>query len=82
MNRVMFQEYETTRALLRCAAGASDLCEKEYGIVVRTEDLQKFLKGRMLAQDSFPYLTAAERELFISQTCGHCFATIFPPEED
>jgi heterodisulfide reductase subunit C len=45
------------------------------------EDYYAFQHGTF-AQVAFPYLTAAERELLISQTCGPCFDKMFPEEDD
>lgn len=33
--------------------------------------------NRRHIQDIFPYLTAAEREMFLTRICGACFDTIF-----
>jgi hypothetical protein len=36
----------------------------------------------MYAQDAFPHLTADERELLISGTCGSCFNAMFPEDDE
>jgi hypothetical protein len=39
-------------------------------------------EGGALIQDALGYLTADERELLISGTCGACFDNMFPPEPE
>tara|TARA_B100000749_G_C18156894_1_gene354210 strand:- start:253 stop:459 length:207 start_codon:yes stop_codon:yes gene_type:complete len=36
-------------------------------------------EGGAAIQDALDYLTADERELLISGTCGACFDNMFPP---
>ena len=60
-----------------CQAG----CGKRYTFDIDPEDYYKFRNG-MFAQHAFPYLTADQRELMVSQTCGECFDRMFPPDED
>lgn len=48
-------------------------CGDHHKVEVSFEDLvEKYLKGA-LVQEAFPYLTASERELIISDTCGMCY---------
>lgn len=54
----------------KCACGRVEV------LMVRNEDYNAWLAGD-LVQFAFPYLTAAERELFISRTCGECWKTLF-----
>ena len=35
-----------------------------------------------LIQDAMPYLSADDRELLISGTCGACFDKMFPPDPE
>ena len=54
------------------------VCKKEYTLKVRFEDYLRFDSPyRPHIQDIFPYLTPAERELLISQTCNECWHKIF-----
>ena len=54
------------------------VCKKEYTLRVRFEDYIKFdSPNRPHIQDIFPYLTSAERELLISQTCDECWQKMF-----
>lgn len=60
-----------------CQAG----CGVRYTFNIDPEDYYAFQHGTF-AQDAFPYLTADQRELLISQTCGNCFNRMFPPDEE
>jgi DNA-directed RNA polymerase subunit RPC12/RpoP len=35
-----------------------------------------------LIQDAFPYLTAGQRELMLSNTCDTCWNKFFPEDDD
>jgi len=48
------------------------MCNSTHTIMVTDVDVENWQDG-MFAQDAFPYLTADERELIISQTCGPCW---------
>ena len=52
-------------------------CNNKSIIVVKTADMQAWEDGKFI-QDAMPYLTAGERELLISATCGDCFDKFFP----
>lgn len=56
-------------------------CFVRYTFNIDPEDYYAFRRGTF-AQDAFPYLSAGERELMVSQTCDSCFNEMFPPEED
>lgn len=47
-------------------------CKRSFDISVNPEDVKNWKNG-MLIQQAMPYLTADERELLISGTCGECF---------
>jgi hypothetical protein len=57
-------------------------CGCRYSIIYNRQDMLDWLSGSGYIQDLMPYLSAAERELLISQTCGICFDKIFPPSID
>jgi hypothetical protein len=57
------------------------ICHKSYLIAADPYDLADWRNGKYI-QDAMPYLSAAERELFISKTCEPCFDDLFPEEED
>lgn len=61
-------------------------CHKRYLIKVKNEDYEEYQSPncQRSIQQIFPYLSPAERELFISGICGECFDKIFnsEPEED
>lgn len=56
----------------RCA-----LCGKVVAVRVDPEDIERW-RGGTFVQDAFPYLTADERELLISGTCGDCWSLLCP----
>lgn len=58
-------------------------CGKDTKVLVAVEDFNEFWQPhRRKIQDLFPYLTDAERELFISATCEECFNKMFPMDEE
>ena len=53
-------------------------CKKTFELKVRFEDYVEYLTpNRKHIQDIFPYLTPAERELLISNTCEECWNEMF-----
>ena len=57
--------------LLQC-----DKCKEPQWFSCIKKDLDAWCEGKFI-QDAMPYLSAAERELLISGTCGSCFAIMF-----
>lgn len=58
-------------------------CKREFTVKVRVEDYIKFdMPNRPMIQDIFPYLTAGERELLLTQTCQECWDNMFKFLED
>jgi hypothetical protein len=51
-------------------------CHKQYGVQVRPQDVERWKQGELI-QNALPYLTDAERELFLSGICGPCFDRMF-----
>lgn len=58
------------------------LCSTVYTIIYNREDMINWLSGQSFIQDSMPYLSASEREILISGTCGECFDKMFPQDLD
>jgi len=64
--------------VMRCC-----VCRRWVALRVDHDDLELFLSG-VLVQDAFtnengaPYLSPAERELFISACCGSCWDSLCP----
>lgn len=56
-----------------------NICGVSYSILYNREDMIDWLAGKDFIQELMPYLSAAERELLISGTCGSCFDKMFPP---
>jgi hypothetical protein len=56
-----------------------EMCGQYYTIFYNREDMISWLSGSLPIQEAMPYLTAGERELFISGTCSTCFDFLFPP---
>lgn len=59
-----------------------NICGNVHTIIYNREDMIDWLSGQAYIQDTMPYLSAAERELLISGTCGSCFDKMFPPSLD
>jgi hypothetical protein len=51
-------------------------CGKKVTMTVRIEDVAKRANG-MKVQDAFPYLSPAQREMFITGICGDCWNEMF-----
>lgn len=56
-------------------------CGGQHEFQVRDEDMRRYESGELI-QREFPYLSAGQRELMISQTCETCFEEMFPEEDD
>ena len=52
-------------------------CKVNYTILVNKNDMMLWLTDQGYAQDLMPYLSAVEREMIISGTCGKCWAKLF-----
>jgi hypothetical protein len=48
-------------------------------MLVNSKDLSDWKSEKKYIQDAMPYLSAGEREILISKTCGECFDKMFPP---
>lgn len=57
------------------------VCDTKHTVMVTDVDVADWQGGKF-AQDAFPYLTADERELIMSQTCGVCWDKQFPEIEE
>ena len=55
-------------------------CGTEYNLEVNEADWEKWNQGKCFIQDCFPYLTASDRELIISNTCPKCWDKMWPEE--
>lgn len=51
-------------------------CGYEEVVSVNKSDLNSWISGTMI-QKAMPYLTASQRELFISETCDKCWNNLF-----
>ncbi|PHE64344.1 hypothetical protein COF68_05750 [Bacillus toyonensis] len=51
-------------------------CKKDKELEVTAEGYKKYEKGAKIIE-AFPELSAADRELLISQTCGDCWDKMF-----
>ena len=52
------------------------ICGDNQRIHVFPDDVTDWQNGKLI-QDAMPYLSADERELIISGTCGKCFDEMF-----
>lgn len=57
-------------------------CGTEYILWVNEQDFLDWTSGVGYIQDKLPYLSADERELLISGTCGACWTRMFGSIED
>lgn len=57
------------------------LCRRVHTLTVGQTDVMDWKDGAFI-QDVMPYLTAEQRELLISRTCGPCFIKIFGDDPD
>ena len=58
------------------------LCHQEYNILANEQDVFDWLTNAKYIQDALDYLSPAEREMFISETCGSCWKTLYGEEYD
>lgn len=56
-------------------------CGKEIQINVTQEQIDKYQSGELI-QRAFPNLTAEQREMLLTGTCGECWDKIFPHDGD
>ena len=57
-------------------------CQTVTALTVDPDAFAAWQRREKLAQDAFPHLTVAERELLISATCGTCWTELFGDEDD
>lgn len=57
------------------------LCNTTYSLLVNPNNIIEWQAGGFI-QDVMSYLSADERELLISRTCGECWKNMFGSEED
>jgi hypothetical protein len=58
------------------------LCDTEHAIVADRNDVIAWLTNEKYIQDALSYLSAADRELLISNTCGDCWDKLYPNDVD
>ena len=58
------------------------LCDKEYAIILDERDFDAWQNGDGYIQNVLGYLTAAERELLISQTCDDCWKKLYGEDDE
>ena len=75
----MLKQQRKTMITLKCQCIH---CKEYQNIVVSQEELNDFNKGEKNIQFCFPNLSADERELILTQTCGTCFDGLFKTEDD
>jgi len=56
-------------------------CQVDHIVMADQMDVANWENGALI-QDALDYLTADERELFISGTCGACYDKMFPPDSE
>lgn len=58
------------------------MCGKRKTFSVNVERFKRWQRGEALIQNVLSNVSVENRELLISNTCGECFASLFPKEED
>ena len=53
------------------------ICHETVTVTVEAEDLERWKRRETNIQDIFPYLSAGERELFLSGICPECYDNLF-----
>ena len=53
------------------------ICHKNVTVTVEAKDLERWKRRKTNIQDIFPYLSARERELFLSGICPDCYDDLF-----
>lgn len=66
---------------MTCVRVMCPFCGRVQDVLVYDEDYSNWTQG-MLAQEAFPYLTAAERELLISGICDDCWGDLFEEDDE
>ena len=56
-------------------------CQVDHIVMADQMDVANWENGALI-QDAMPYLSADDRELLISGTCGACFDKMFPPDSE
>jgi hypothetical protein len=57
-------------------------CGAEYSVMVNPEDVIRWQAGHGYIQEVMPYLSASEREMFISGTCDTCWNNLFGSDDE
>lgn len=61
---------------VRVITGKCSMCDYKVEIKANDEQIKKLESGAKI-QNVFPEVSAADRELLISRTCGACFDKMF-----
>jgi len=57
-------------------------CGDDYVIHYNEQDMMLWRSGKALVQVAMPYLSAMERELLLTRTCGKCWDEMIANAED
>jgi len=59
------------------------LCKEMYGVSCRTDEYENFARGKLMVQECFPNMSAADHEFLLTQYCPPCQDKIYgTPESD
>jgi hypothetical protein len=70
------EHVEDNRSIVKVTC---DMCNGYFEVHIGTTAYQRWREGQFI-QSAAPELGVDERELLISNTCGPCFDSLFPPE--
>lgn len=76
------EAYESSIGNLTIISCQCRICKKDFALKVKKEDHTDYISNGKLIQNAFPYLTAGERELIITEICETCFDDIFKEGEE
>ena len=57
-------------------------CGEDHTIIAEKQDIISWMTGAKYIQDALPYLSAADRELLISNTCDKCWKELYGEDEE
>jgi hypothetical protein len=78
----MFGDNRSRLLTIRCVT-----CGRWVAIRVDVDDLRRHVRDGIRVQHAFvdgaakPYLSAAEREMFVSRVCGDCWIALCPSDK-
>ena len=57
-------------------------CGEDHTIIADKQDIMSWIAGEKYIQDALSYLSAADRELLISNTCDKCWKESYGEDDE